>query len=151
MEFFMTYIMGPIGVLLLCLFVADSLGFFAKWKKKPMGPVPSMAFGTDIEFLHFLIDHEIKMVKVYLMDPSRLAGSGIINDKAFSEYSDDIIERVILSLSPTYRAVLSKYFKWEMLVEYVSSVVLREMTAVSLQNNLNSMKQTGRKPPIMKV
>ena len=129
------------NILSLCVILLI-LQIFLDWqnekKHRPIMPPVPINFESDVQFLNYLIDHKITQTKLFLLEPLKIAGQKIINDKDFEGYKNNIISEVYMSISPNYKRILLKYFNEEGLVIYITEVIFREMTATCIELNFEN-------------
>lgn len=131
----MVSVLGLLTVLFLLKMFTD---YLKDRKRKPVLPPVQMQLENDIQFLNYVINHKINQTKIFILDPLKMSGKVIINDKDFYKYNDDIVEDVYDSLSPTYKRTMGKYFTEESLRTYITELIFKEMTAICLGMNFKT-------------
>jgi len=139
---------------LLVIFVILSLVLFFKLKKSKTtlgalsGQLQTMKlqstyrFEEDIKFLSYICGFKCKVYTDLILSPStELSDTKILKGKDQEDAVKEIVLSVIHSLSDEYTKLLLKYFTPESLQEYITELVLNQMTSVITE--LNKRKFTS--------
>ena len=114
--------------------------FVVKQTPKPL-PVPAVDFEKDLVFLNYIINHKIQQHKLFILDPMRTSRSFLLREEDFEKYMHQIIDEVLESLSESYIKTMSKYFNEEGLIKYVTEMVMKQLTAITVEQNYNTIKK----------
>ena len=136
-----------ISTLLICitLGIISFLYFKYVYKQRPEQPkpiqIPVVDFEKDIIFLNYIINHKIQQHKLFILDPMRVSRNFLLREEDFDKYLNQIIDEVLDSLSESYIKTLSKYFSEDGLIKYITEMVMKHLTAISVDQNYKTIKQ----------
>jgi len=136
---------------LLGIFVILSLILFFKLKKSKAtigalsGQLQTMKlqstyrFDEDIKFLSYICGFKCKVYTDLILNPStELSDTKILKGKDQEDAVKEIVVSVMHSLSDEYTKLLLRYFTVDSLQEYITELVLNQITSVI--NELNKRK-----------
>ena len=133
--------------LMTCIFtIIASVYLFNQYQKQkriiPPQPIINniVNFEQDIAFLNYIIAFKIDYAKNFKIIPMRVSVSACVKDESIDEIRDELIIDIYSTLSDSYKRTLSKYFTNEALIQYITEHVIRELTIMGLESNLNVIK-----------
>ena len=123
---------SAVGVVMLAVLakIAGALG-------RPGGPVPKLDFAKDMELLTVLIDFKVDTkIKYHASSILEQKKIGMLKDDTIEKIATEVVAEIMEEISPTYVAVLSKYFRGrEGVIVFVSNTVFTAVMAKVLGLN----------------
>ena len=107
-----------------------------------------MNYEKDMEylfsFIHYMIERSMTLViKPKIASNIGGTGRGLITDEILSEECKRILSVVIPMISPSYRAVLSKYYTTDKIDEYIADYLYTELSLTAMRHNLSVANKGG--------
>lgn len=125
-----------LGILVMLFLAFSMMVKMDKKYKTPSEVIPMVEFEKDIIFLHFIIETKLNDTKKFVITPKRITDRWYISDDEIKKLNEELTNNIIISLSPMYKMILSKYFTDDSLIEYISARLFRELVNYAVKNNV---------------